>query len=75
MRVLGVQPKDVCVAIELSRTHIRHIVEYLSVCVADPDKSQYENFDDAQKFIEEDFFPGLDKLLEDIENEFGPDSA
>ena len=75
MKVLNIHPKDVHVVIELSLTEIVYILEYLSVSVANPDRSGYEKFNDAKEFIEKDFFPGLDKLTEHINNEFGPDGA
>jgi len=45
------------------------------VCVANPDRSSFKEFEKAAKFVQEDFFNGLDKLSEDIKNEFGPDST
>jgi hypothetical protein len=75
MKILNVQPRDVHIVLELSSTELTYVLEYLSVCVANPDRSSFEKFEKAAKFVEHDFFKGLDKLSEDIRNEFGPDSA
>lgn len=75
MKILGVQPKDVHITMELSHTELVYLLEYLSVCVANPDRSSFEKFEKAAKFVEHDFFKGLDQLSEDIKNEFGPDST
>ena len=75
MKILGVQPKDVHIVLEFSHTELTHLLEYLSVCVANPDRSSFKEFEKAAKFVQEDFFNGLDQLSEDIKNEFGPDSA
>jgi len=75
MKVLNVQPKDIHVILELPHTELVYILEYLSVCVANPDRSSFKEFPKARDFVEQDFFQGLDRLSEDIKNEFGPDST
>lgn len=75
MKILNVQPKDVHIVLELSHTEIIYVLEFLSVCVANSDRSSFKEFEKAAKFVQEDFFNGLDKLSEDIKNEFGPDST
>jgi len=75
MKILNVQPKDVHITLELSHTELTYLLEYLNVCVANSERSSFERFKEAAKFVQEDFFKGLDRLSEDIKNEFGPDST
>ncbi|MBW2154589.1 MAG: hypothetical protein JRH18_23385 [Deltaproteobacteria bacterium] len=77
IQILSIQPRDIYITLGITRTALEYLLEYLETCTADPLKSEWNNekFQKAAKFVEQELFPGLDRLSEDIKNEFGPDST
>ena len=69
MKVLGVEPKDVYVALEFSHQQVEYILMYLDRCTASPDPKN-PDFKKAADYVTNEFFKGLDALSEEIKNEF-----
>jgi len=74
MRIVSVEPRDVYVGLEFSHEQIEYILTYLNRCVASPDPKN-PDFGKAADYVTNEFFKKLDKLSEEIKNEFRSDSS
>ncbi len=66
MRVISVEPKEICVTAEFKLTQIRHLLNFL-----DKSKVEYSSKDDpimveAAEYVKNDFFKTLDRLYEEF---------
>ena len=66
MRVLSVEPKEICVTVEFKLTEIRHILNFL-----DKSNVEYSSKDDpamveAVEYVKNDLFKTCDRLYEEF---------
>lgn len=66
MRVLDIRPQGIYVVVEFSAEQLEYLVDFLgaSKCVYDSEKNP--KMDKAVSYVTEEFFPNIDKVLEDV---------
>ncbi|RLA02599.1 MAG: hypothetical protein DRQ42_00215 [Gammaproteobacteria bacterium] len=74
MKILDVQAKDIHVTFEVSLTEINMLLDFLSRAKVTFDGAEEPEFKKTLLFVQDEFFPILDKLTEEVKNDLGPDS-
>ena len=68
MKILSVEPQDYHIILDFSHAQVEHILTYLDRCTASPDLKNSE-WEEADKYVREVFFPNLNKLSEQIKEQ------
>jgi len=66
LKILGVEPKDIHVALDISVTELSMVLDFLDHCEMEYNGKEEPEMVEAKKFVTEEFFPVLNKLLIDI---------
>ena len=68
MKVLSVEPQDYHIILDFSHRQVEYILTYLSRCTASPDLKN-PDWEAADLYVREEFFPNLNKLSEQIKEQ------
>ncbi len=68
MKILSVEPQDFHIILDFSHAQVEHILTYLDRCEASPDPNN-PDWEEADKYVREVFFPNLNKLSEQIKEQ------
>jgi len=69
MRVLSVEPKDICVTVEFSMTQIHHLINFLDRCSIEYSSEKEPRLNEAVAYVKDDLFKTLDRLSEQFSKE------
>ncbi|MDY6957908.1 MAG: hypothetical protein SVK08_01990 [Halobacteriota archaeon] len=65
MEIINIYPKELHIKLELSESELNCLLDFLNNCEAKLDLKDEEQRK-AHDFVVKEFFPGLDKLSEEI---------
>uniref|UniRef100_A0A6M3IH51 Uncharacterized protein n=1 Tax=viral metagenome TaxID=1070528 RepID=A0A6M3IH51_9ZZZZ len=68
MRILSVEPRDIHIVLDLSYRELEYVLKYMNRCTASPDLND-KDWEEADKYVRETFFPQLDKLSSNIKEQ------
>lgn len=68
MKILSVEPQDYHIILDFTHAQVEQILMYLDRCTANPDLKN-PDWEDADKYVREVFFPNLNKLSEQIKEQ------
>ncbi len=66
MKVLGIEPRDVYVLMEMSSEQITHLLDFLDRCTVDYDSEKEPKLKQAVSYVTNEFFSVLNQLSEDL---------
>ena len=69
MRVLSVEPKDICVTAEMSMKQVRFLLDFLDRCTIEYSSNKEPLLNDAVAYVKDDFFKTLERLYEQFNKE------
>jgi len=66
MRVLSVEPKEICVTVELKLTEVRHILNFFDKSNVEYNSKEEPSMVEATEYVKNKFFKTLDSIYEEF---------